>query len=306
MWKKFAVAGLTLSAGGFAAYQFMKPVPNSLNNQLVTAIMEDENGVGRVVQIPIKSLSDLKVLDAMKRANKFLEERPPAVLRRVKNSYQKFSESKLDPSYWAVERALDELKKSFNSKSDQAVIDKKISVLQSAISNAQDNAHRIRAEATKKAAQVPFTKIMESTFFENLGRGFKKEKISELEGKVVGIYFSAGWCGPCRTFSPRLVDAYNEAKQKGLPFEIVWVSWDRTEEEMKSYAESKGMNWLVLPFSEQEKIEDLTLKYDVMHIPMLRIIDFSNNGKVIDEDGRTIIENHGISAIENWVRKLKK
>ena len=41
-----------------------------------------------------------------------------------------------------------------------------------------------------------------------------------LSGKdVVGLYFSASWCGPCKRFTPMLRDVYNILKQSGKSFE---------------------------------------------------------------------------------------
>lgn len=28
---------------------------------------------------------------------------------------------------------------------------------------------------------------------------------SDLKGKTVGLYFSAGWCQPCKVFTPQLI-----------------------------------------------------------------------------------------------------
>ena len=51
-----------------------------------------------------------------------------------------------------------------------------------------------------------------------------------LKDKVVGIYFSAHWCPPCRSFTPELAKTYKlltEEQQKH--FEIVFVSSDNDE-----------------------------------------------------------------------------
>ena len=45
--------------------------------------------------------------------------------------------------------------------------------------------------------------------------------------KVIGLYFSAHWCGPCRGFTPALVEWYNEFKQsheKGTELDIIFVN----------------------------------------------------------------------------------
>ncbi len=53
-----------------------------------------------------------------------------------------------------------------------------------------------------------------------------------MNGKeVIGLYFSAHWCGPCRSFTPKLADAYDELIKLGKSFEVVFLSSDDSEEE---------------------------------------------------------------------------
>ena len=45
--------------------------------------------------------------------------------------------------------------------------------------------------------------------------------LETLQSKdVVGLYFSAHWCGPCRAFTPKLVQLYNECNEQGKSFEV--------------------------------------------------------------------------------------
>ena len=83
----------------------------------------------------------------------------------------------------------------------------------------------------------------------------EKVALSSVCGKdrVLGIYFSAEWCPPCKGFTPKLVDFYNKLKGKetNLKFEIVFVSWDKDEASFKDYF--GGMPWLALPFEVDGK-----------------------------------------------------
>jgi nucleoredoxin len=127
----------------------------------------------------------------------------------------------------------------------------------------------------------------------------KQEKVSvdQLSGKTIGIYFSAHWCPPCRTFTPRLVDFYNEMTKAGKPFQIVFVSSDKSESAMFNYMTETDMPWLALPFGDSHKAQ-LANKFNVTGIPKLVIIDAQ--GKLITENGRGDVSNKGSEAFNAW------
>ncbi len=89
-----------------------------------------------------------------------------------------------------------------------------------------------------------------------------------LAGKVVGVYFSAHWCPPCRGFTPFLANVYNECKKANKPFEIVFVSSDTDEQAFKHYLDS--MPWLAVPYSNREMADFLSAKFDIQGILPLR------------------------------------
>ncbi|KAJ6431308.1 hypothetical protein OIU84_018739, partial [Salix udensis] len=74
-------------------------------------------------------------------------------------------------------------------------------------------------------------------------------KVSNLVGKIVGFYFSGSWCGPCRNFTPLLLEVYEQLSSKG-DFEVVFISSDRDDESFNKYFSK--MPWLALPFSDAE------------------------------------------------------
>src|SRR6056300_1084769 len=55
---------------------------------------------------------------------------------------------------------------------------------------------------------------------------------NELVGKFVGLYFSASWCGPCRSFTPKLVKFRDQHVEK---FEVVLVGSDGSEKAQANY-----------------------------------------------------------------------
>lgn len=83
------------------------------------------------------------------------------------------------------------------------------------------------------------------------GRKVSKYQGPPLAGhKYLAIYFSAHWCGPCRQFTPELVNWYEKTKKKsGDLFELVFVSRDRSEKDMEGYIEEAKMPWPAVDFS---------------------------------------------------------
>jgi thiol-disulfide isomerase/thioredoxin len=99
-----------------------------------------------------------------------------------------------------------------------------------------------------------------------------------LKGKkVVGLYFSADWCGPCRQFTPELNSFYSKMnKRRGRKdeFEIVWISRCRDTNSYGQYFTQMG-GWLALPPEEAmgQRGAWLGEKFKVKSIPTLVLLD---------------------------------
>uniref|UniRef100_A0A1I7Y2N3 Thioredoxin domain-containing protein n=1 Tax=Steinernema glaseri TaxID=37863 RepID=A0A1I7Y2N3_9BILA len=122
-----------------------------------------------------------------------------------------------------------------------------------------------------------------------------------LKGKIVGLYFSAGWCPPCRQFSPKLKRFYDKVKAAGKNFEVIFVSRDREAEDLVEYYEDHHGAWTYLEFGNP-KIQELLEKYEIKTIPALRIV--KPDGSVIVEDARTQVADKGtdgaLELFESW------
>lgn len=121
-----------------------------------------------------------------------------------------------------------------------------------------------------------------------------------MKGKKLGLYFSASWCGPCRRFTPTLVEVYNELSPKG-DFEIVFVSGDEDEESFKGYFSK--MPWLAIPFSDSGTRDRLDELFQVKGIPHLVLID--EDGKVVSDSGVEVIREYGVEAYPFTQEKIK-
>lgn len=98
-----------------------------------------------------------------------------------------------------------------------------------------------------------------------------------LQGKVVGFYFSARWCPPCRAFTPKLKQFYEDVKREGADFEIVFVPSDETVEEAKSYFVNDHGSWLMVDFDNRTKVAS---SFAFAGIPTFIIIDSAGNAVV--------------------------
>jgi len=98
--------------------------------------------------------------------------------------------------------------------------------------------------------------------------------------KIYGLYFSAHWCGPCRKFTPKLVEYYNKIAGEHPEFEIIFVSSDRSSEDMAAYMREAGMPWTAIEFTKLVNVPSLK-KYAGDGIPDLVIVDAT--GKVLGD-----------------------
>ncbi|KAJ3673195.1 hypothetical protein LUZ60_006569 [Juncus effusus] len=117
-------------------------------------------------------------------------------------------------------------------------------------------------------------------------------KISDLKSKIIGLYFSASWCGPCRNFTPKLIETYYDLSQS-KPFEVIFISSDNDDESFKSYFSK--MPWLAIPFSDSETRNKLSETFKIIGIPTLAVIE-GQNGNLVTDDSVGAVMEHGSGA----------
>jgi len=130
-----------------------------------------------------------------------------------------------------------------------------------------------------------------------------KVETSSLSGKVIGLYFSASWCGPCRAFTPELVKFRDRNEEK---FEVVFVSSDRSAEDQQDYMKQYDMDWPAIPFDSPLR-QQLGDKYGITGIPSLVIVD--DQGNLVTKDGRSQLsgsDSEARKALREWRRAAGK
>eukprot|EP00543_Licmophora_paradoxa_P003721 CAMPEP_0202455490 /NCGR_PEP_ID=MMETSP1360-20130828/13012_1 /ASSEMBLY_ACC=CAM_ASM_000848 /TAXON_ID=515479 /ORGANISM="Licmophora paradoxa, Strain CCMP2313" /LENGTH=732 /DNA_ID=CAMNT_0049075085 /DNA_START=23 /DNA_END=2221 /DNA_ORIENTATION=+ len=108
---------------------------------------------------------------------------------------------------------------------------------------------------------------------------------------VIGLYFSAHWCPPCRMFTPMLLECLEEVKGAGKKFEIIFCSSDKNKEEFDEYFESmitsNGVGFYALHYNERALKSDLSEMFGVDGIPTLILM--KPDGTIISDDGRNAL-----------------
>ena len=104
----------------------------------------------------------------------------------------------------------------------------------------------------------------------------------QLKNKYIGLYFSASWCGPCRKFTPRLVEFRNRFQDD---FEVILIGADGSAKAQANYMKKYSMPWLMKNQSPEAK--QASKLSGVEFIPYLVIINSS--GKIISKNGKAEI-----------------
>ncbi|EFO92968.1 hypothetical protein CRE_10081 [Caenorhabditis remanei] len=112
-----------------------------------------------------------------------------------------------------------------------------------------------------------------------------------LKGKVVvALYFSAGWCPPCKQFTPKLVRFYHHLKKAGKPIEVVFFSRDRSKADLEENFTEKHGDWLCVKYGD-DILTRYQSKFEIKTIPVLRVINAA--GKMVVVDGKSEVVDKG-------------
>ncbi|CAG5132035.1 unnamed protein product [Candidula unifasciata] len=160
----------------------------------------------------------------------------------------------------------------------------------------QDNSNMKTAAAKPKIALHPLEQLL-GTSVKNASGLTVNPKSFAVENGVLGLYFAANWCPPCRTLTPKLALLYDELKTSDRKFEVVFISFDYSQESFTQYFSK--MPWYALDYSELDKRVEVAEHFDIKGIPVLIVID-ANSCEVITLNGREMIALDPKGSLFPW------
>ena len=98
---------------------------------------------------------------------------------------------------------------------------------------------------------MPLDATIGTSFLNTYGRTTVDLQTFAGDSPLVGIYFSAHWCGPCRNFTPKLVTFLTMLEEEGVRLPVVFGSSDKDEASFQSYfASMTGDQWHAFPLGD--------------------------------------------------------
>lgn len=138
---------------------------------------------------------------------------------------------------------------------------------------------------------------IEKDLINSSGKAYDKSPLEKAD--YLAIYYSAHWCPPCRKFTPKLVQFYNEVKPKHANFELVFVSADHSEKAMLEYMKEVSMPWPALKYAVATDENALT-NYEGDGIPHL--VFLNKEGKLLSSS----VENGEYVGPQKVIEDIKK
>ena len=147
-------------------------------------------------------------------------------------------------------------------------------------------------------------RLLGDTFSTNDGSGDKSFAQAIAPNAVIGLYFSASWCGPCKKFtSNHLKPSYAAWKSQNKKVEIVFVSCDQDADAHNKYFNDDHGKWVAIPFGKpQNKALVENPDFKVKGIPTLVFLD--SKGTIIDHHGKNLVETIGAKAADRLLKDV--
>ena len=107
----------------------------------------------------------------------------------------------------------------------------------------------------------------------------------EREPDIIALFFGADWCGRCHTFLPTLREVRDALRDAGVDTEVVYVSLDASESDMRRYMRSKDMPWPAIEYRRMRALPSIRA-LGGMAPPNLVLVDRAGRVLASGWDGR--------------------
>lgn len=128
--------------------------------------------------------------------------------------------------------------------------------------------------AAKEETSTKLSKLLGANLEATDGKKIKTADAIKGKKNIV-LYFTAGWCGPCRRFTPSLVKYVNEHKDS-KDFIVIMVGSDRDAAAQKKYMKQYEMPYYAVPFNKN-RLKMIKKAYGGGGIPNLVILEPDGN-----------------------------
>lgn len=141
------------------------------------------------------------------------------------------------------------------------------------------DAKRLAAGVGVQSRNAPasvFDKMLDGKLVTLRGNRFARHEFENKPTKFYVFYYTASWCGPCRQYTPTLVNFYNETRGLTDHYEIILLTSDRNVDAMLEYARNSKMPWPHVDFRHVNSIKG-ELGHGVRGIPSVIVTDLEGN-----------------------------
>lgn len=105
------------------------------------------------------------------------------------------------------------------------------------------NGPKVKKSSTLPAALFTLISMLSTTF--------PSLKASLSSSKILGLYFASAWCPDCTPVTPALKTVFES--QPSDKFSVVYVSSDRSNEQMLDSYDKHHGKWGIIPFDSDER-----------------------------------------------------
>jgi hypothetical protein len=118
---------------------------------------------------------------------------------------------------------------------------------------------------------------------------------------LVGLYFGARHCRPCKVFLAAFVKAYKAMNAKGRRIEVLYASMDFDEQQRNLYLQERPY-FLGLPYELGGVLKN---GWGVRGTPAVFVMD-PRTGHLLSSNAKQDIEDLGSRAVDVWLQRLQQ